>query len=63
MNKLNVVILLLCLTFSVQQLSAQSETLDKIIAIVGDKIILRSEIDAAFDDYRRENPSIPDSFK
>ena len=63
MNKLNVVILLLCLTFSVQQLSAQSENLDKIIAIVGDKIILRSEIDAAFDDYRRENPAIPDSFK
>ncbi|MBK8146072.1 MAG: hypothetical protein IPK62_14320 [Bacteroidetes bacterium] len=43
--------------------NAQGENLDKIVAIVGDKIILRSEIDAAFEDYKRENPSIGDSIK
>lgn len=34
---------------------AQTESLDKIVAIVGDKIILRSELEAAVEDYKREN--------
>jgi peptidyl-prolyl cis-trans isomerase SurA len=63
MNKMKVLFLLLCLSVNFQIARAQSESLDKIVAVVGDKIILRSEIDAAFDDYRRENPSLPDSFK
>ena len=63
MNKIKVLFFLLCLSAKFQTASAQSESLDKIVAVVGDKIILRSEIDAAFDDYRRENPSLPDSFK
>ncbi|MCC7030471.1 MAG: peptidylprolyl isomerase [Chitinophagaceae bacterium] len=63
MNKIKVLFFLLCLSAKFQTVRAQSESLDKIVAVVGDKIILRSEIDAAFDDYRRENPSLPDSFK
>ncbi len=63
MNKIKVLFFLLCLSAKFQTARAQSESLDKIVAVVGDKIILRSEIDAAFDDYRRENPSLPDSFK
>lgn len=63
MKKIHPFLFFLFVTFSVQQVSAQSENLDKIIAIVGDKIILRSEIDAAFEDYQRENPAIHDSFK
>ncbi len=63
MNKMKVLCLLLFALFSAEILQAQNENLDKIIAIVGDKIILKSEIDAAFDEYKRENPTIPDSFK
>jgi len=52
---------LLAASFSAQ---AQKENLDKIIAIVGDKIILRSELDAAVEDYKRDgqaadNPDLP----
>ena len=42
---------------------AQENNLDKIVAIVGDKIILKSEIENAFEDYKREDPSIDDTFK
>lgn len=42
---------------------AQKENLDKVIAIVGDKVILRSEIETAFDDYKRENPSADEGMK
>lgn len=42
---------------------AQVENLDKIVAIIGDKIILKSEIDQAFEDYRRDNPALPDSMR
>jgi len=43
--------------------NAQNENLDRVIAIVGDKIILHSEIEMAFEDYRRENPDAPESMK
>jgi peptidyl-prolyl cis-trans isomerase SurA len=61
----NIIAFLLLLGFaaSIYTANAQGENLDKIVAIVGDKIILRSEIDAAFEDYKRENPSIGDSIK
>lgn len=42
---------------------AQEENLDKIVAIVGDKIILKSEIEASMDEYRREDPNISDTVK
>lgn len=45
------------------QSNAQSENLDKVIAIVGDKIILRSEIETAFQDYKRDNPDASDNMK
>ncbi len=54
---------MLSLVFSVQMVNAQGENLDKIVGIVGDKIILKSEIDAAFEDYKRENPELSDTFK
>jgi peptidyl-prolyl cis-trans isomerase SurA len=40
---------------STQLVQAQTESLDKIIAIVGDKIILKSELEAAVEDSKREN--------
>ena len=43
--------------------NAQKENLDRVIAIVGDKIILRSEIEMAFEDYKRENPESTESMK
>ena len=43
--------------FAGNPLWAQTESLDKIIAIVGDKIVLRSELEAAVEDYKRENES------
>ncbi len=52
----------LLLAFAVN-LNAQTENLDKVIAIVGDKIILKSEIEMAFEDYKRENPETPESLK
>lgn len=59
--------LLICLfalcNLGIQPLLAQNENLDKIAAIVGDKIILKSEIEAGFADYKRENPEIDDSVK
>ncbi len=59
--------LLICLfalnILGIQPLLAQKENLDKIAAIVGDKIILKSEIEAGFADYKRENPEIDDSVK
>lgn len=42
---------------------AQENNLDKILAIVGDKIILKSEIDMAYLDYKRENPDMDESAK
>lgn len=63
MNKISIFFFLLSLVFSVQMVNAQGENLDKIVGIVGDKIILKSEIDAAFEDYKRENPELSDTFK
>lgn len=45
------------------QAFAQAQTLDKVIAVVGDKIILRSEIETAYEDYLKENPAAPESMK
>jgi len=42
---------------------AQQENLDKVIAIVGDKIILRSDIEQSFEEYKRENPNAAESMK
>jgi peptidyl-prolyl cis-trans isomerase SurA len=42
---------------------AQPENLDKIVAIVGDKIILRSELDASIEDYKRENPTVDENLQ
>jgi peptidyl-prolyl cis-trans isomerase SurA len=45
------------------QLQAQNQNADKIIAIVSDKIILKSEIESAFADYQKENPNLQESDK
>jgi peptidyl-prolyl cis-trans isomerase SurA len=42
---------------------AQPENLDKIAAIVGDKIILHSEIEMAFADFKRDNPDLKETEK
>lgn len=42
---------------------SQTETLDKVIAIVGEKIILQSEIENAVEEYRQENPNAGDSIR
>jgi peptidyl-prolyl cis-trans isomerase SurA len=43
--------------------SAQTENLDKIAAIVGDKIILKSEIEMAYSDFKKENPNLSENEK
>jgi peptidyl-prolyl cis-trans isomerase SurA len=47
----------LVLAASGMQAIAQTENLDKIIAIVGDKVILHSELETSLDEYRRDNPN------
>lgn len=42
---------------------AQTTNLDKIAAIIGDNIILKSEVEGAFEDYRKENPSFAETEK
>ncbi len=59
-------LLLLLLAISITptfHAEAQQENLDKVIAIVGDKIILRSDIEQSFEEYKRENPEAPESMK
>lgn len=56
-------LLLLALLVVRLNTTAQTQVADKIIAIVSDKIILRSEIDAAYADYLKENPELPESEK
>jgi len=59
---LAILVIAICSQF---QSNAQDNntSLDKIAAIVGDKIILKSDIEASFEDYKRETPNIDDSVK
>ena len=49
--------------FGSMNLNAQTTNLDKIAAIVGDNIILKSEIEGAFADYQKENPLLEETEK
>ncbi len=65
MNKISIACLLgflLCIG-GLQTGFSQSENLDKVIAIVGEKIILRSEIENALLEYQQENPTAGDSMR
>jgi peptidyl-prolyl cis-trans isomerase SurA len=44
-------------------LNAQTTNLDKIAAIIGDNIILKSEVEGAFADYQKENPLLEETEK
>jgi peptidyl-prolyl cis-trans isomerase SurA len=57
------ILVVLLLAIYSNTIMAQQENLDKIIAIVGDKIILHSELEAAMEDYRRENPSLDENLQ
>ncbi len=64
--KIRITLAILVITICSQfQSNAQDNntSLDKIAAIVGDKIILKSDIEASFEDYKRETPNIDDSVK
>ncbi|HMN32218.1 MAG TPA: peptidylprolyl isomerase [Chitinophagaceae bacterium] len=63
MKKIILFVLLSVATLYSQKGQAQENTLDKIVAIVGDNIILKSEIETSFEEYQRENPLINDTFK
>ena len=56
-------LVLICLQSLTSTLIAQPENLDKILAIVGDRIILRSEIEMAFEDVKKEDPNAGDQTK
>jgi peptidyl-prolyl cis-trans isomerase SurA len=56
-------LLLLCMIAVKFDAQAQPENLDKIAAIVGDKIILHSEIEMAFADFKRDNPDLKETEK
>ena len=63
-NHFKLVLLLQVLLVSlVLTAQAQQENLDKVIAIVGDKIILRSDIEQSFEEYKRENPNAAETMK
>lgn len=50
--------------FCLMAATSQAQTnLDKIAAIIGDNIILKSEVEGAFADYQRENPSLTEADK
>jgi len=51
--------LLLLLVFLTGNVFAQNKNLDKIIAIVGENIILHSDLDIAVQDNKRQNPDLP----
>lgn len=55
--------ILLCMIAVKFDMQAQPENLDKIAAIVGDKIILHSEIEMAFADFKRDNPDLKETEK
>ncbi len=42
---------------------AQIGTLDKVVAVVGDHIVLQSEINTTFAEYKRQQPDLNDSLK
>ena len=44
-------------------INAQTSNLDKIAAIIGDNIILKSEVEGAFADYQKENPLLEETEK
>lgn len=56
-------LVLICLQSLTSTLNAQPENLDKILAIVGDRIILRSEIEMALEDVKKEDPNAGDQIK
>jgi peptidyl-prolyl cis-trans isomerase SurA len=63
MKYLKILLLSGLMGFMTQQTFAQKEQLDKIVAIVGDKVILQSEINASMEDYRRDNPNLSDTVR
>ncbi len=48
-------------SFSELKGQTQTESLDKIIAIIGEKIILRSELENTIEEYMRESPEMSES--
>jgi peptidyl-prolyl cis-trans isomerase SurA len=61
MTKIFSILFYLCFTTLILQ--AQKQNLDKIIAIVGDKIVLKSELENTFADYQKEKPDLPETAK
>ena len=43
--------------------SAQQVVVDKVIGVVGNKIVLKSELETQFLQYKQQNPGMPEEFK
>lgn len=56
-------IVAIVLVLSSVNINAQTANLDKIAAIIGDNIILKSEVEGAFADYQKENPLLEETEK
>jgi peptidyl-prolyl cis-trans isomerase SurA len=57
-----VVLTVVCTTFS-GQLWGQKEIADKVIAIVGDEYILRSDIEEAYESAKAQRGTVPDNYR
>ncbi len=56
-------LLILCLISFIAVDAQTPGNLDKIVAIVGERIVLKSEIELALIDYKQQNPNIPATAK
>ncbi len=61
--KINILFISFILLFSYSGYAQQRQAIDKIIAKVGNSIILQSDIDAQFLDAQRNDPTVSDSSK
>ncbi len=58
-SQLAILLILLAFTTNAQQ----PEKLESIVGIVGERIVLKSDIETAYEDAKRQNPSLPASTK
>lgn len=65
MHKIYLSLLFVITLFTATNLSAQKQrtTLDKIVAVVGNKIILQSELEVLYLQSQQQNPALPESYK
>src|ERR1700679_4241587 len=57
----NFLFLITCFLFGTAAFAQQKIVADKIVAVIGDKVILKSDIDNTISDMRRQGQTIPDN--